>query len=102
MSNGVMRESMDEVLPADKFIVGTARALQESSIVTPHSLASQTWEQIRTNSRVRRAPLRFTLLAGATTKKNESLRAVDEVLGSQWYVGDRAGKHPIPQTMREM
>jgi hypothetical protein len=28
MPNGVMRESRDVVFPADKFIVGTAKALQ--------------------------------------------------------------------------
>jgi hypothetical protein len=46
--------------------------------------------------------VRFTLLAGATAKETESLRAADDALGSQWYVGERAGTHPIPPTMREM
>jgi hypothetical protein len=49
--------------------------------------------------------VRFTLIVGATAKKTESLRAADGTLGSQWYVGGRAGntcKHPIPQIMREM
>jgi hypothetical protein len=28
-----------------------------------------------------------------------SNRGADDALGSQWYVGERAGKNPIPQTM---
>ncbi|GAX83912.1 hypothetical protein CEUSTIGMA_g11336.t1 [Chlamydomonas eustigma] len=58
---------------------------------------------IRTNNRVRRPPVRLTLLAGATAEESVTLRAADDALKVDWFRGERAGQHPIPQqTMEEM
>ncbi|GAX77803.1 hypothetical protein CEUSTIGMA_g5246.t1 [Chlamydomonas eustigma] len=57
---------------------------------------------IRTSSRVRRPPVRLTLLAGATVEESMTLRAADDALKVDWFSGERAGQHPIPQTMEQM
>ncbi|GAX76780.1 hypothetical protein CEUSTIGMA_g4226.t1 [Chlamydomonas eustigma] len=57
---------------------------------------------IRTSNTVRRPPVRLTLLAGATAEESVTLRAADDALKVDWFRGERAGQHPIPQTMEEM
>ncbi|GAX79738.1 hypothetical protein CEUSTIGMA_g7179.t1 [Chlamydomonas eustigma] len=45
---------------------------------------------IRTSSRVRRPPVRLTLLAGATAEESVTLRAADDALKVDWFRGERA------------
>ncbi|GAX72944.1 hypothetical protein CEUSTIGMA_g399.t1 [Chlamydomonas eustigma] len=39
---------------------------------------------------------------GATAEESVTLRAADDALKVDWFRGERAGQHPIPQTMDQM
>jgi transposase InsO family protein len=69
---------------------------------TAEGVAQGATTTIRTSSRVRRPLVRLTLLEGATTEESVTLRAADDALKVDWFRGERAGQHPIPQTMEQM